>query len=60
MKISIVIPVYNVASFIGDCIRSVIGQSWQGPLECVFVDDCGWRLYVAWLRLIVEVLSLRL
>lgn len=41
MKISIVIPVYNVASFIGDCIRSVIGQSWQGPLECVFVDDCG-------------------
>lgn len=41
MKISIVIPVYNVAPYIGDCIRSVIRQTWQGPLECIFVDDCG-------------------
>lgn len=41
MKISIVIPVYNVAPYIGDCIRSVMHQTWQGPLECIFVDDCG-------------------
>lgn len=41
MKISIVIPVYNVAPYIGDCIRSVICQTWQGPLECIFVDDVG-------------------
>lgn len=41
MKISIVIPVYNVAPYIGDCIRSVMRQTWQGPLECIFVDDCG-------------------
>ena len=41
MKITIVIPVYNVAPYVGDCIRSVISQTWQGGLECIFVDDCG-------------------
>ncbi|MBR5326673.1 MAG: glycosyltransferase family 2 protein [Prevotella sp.] len=41
MKISIVIPIYNVAPFVADCIRSVIRQTWQGQLECIFVDDCG-------------------
>ncbi len=41
MKITIVIPVYNVAPFIGDCIRSVMRQTWQEGLECIFVDDCG-------------------
>mgnify|MGYP002522723807 FL=1 len=41
MKISIVIPIYNVAPFVADCIRSVIHQTWQGQLECIFVDDCG-------------------
>lgn len=41
MKITIVIPVYNVAPYVGDCIRSVMCQTWQGGLECIFVDDCG-------------------
>lgn len=41
MKISIVIPIYNVAPFVADCIRGVIHQTWQGQLECIFVDDCG-------------------
>jgi glycosyltransferase involved in cell wall biosynthesis len=41
MKISIIIPVYNVAPYIGDCIRSVMRQTWQEGLECIFVDDCG-------------------
>ena len=41
MKISIIIPVYNVAPFVADCIRSVMHQTWQGQLECIFVDDCG-------------------
>lgn len=41
MKISIVIPVYQVAPYIADCIRSVMCQTWQGAMECIFVDDCG-------------------
>ena len=41
MKISIVVPVYNVAPYIEDCIQSVMNQTWQGDLECILVDDCG-------------------
>ena len=41
MKISIVIPVYNVAPYIEDCLQSVMNQTWQGDLECILVDDCG-------------------
>ena len=41
LKISIVIPVYNVAPYIAECIQSVMNQTWQGELECIFVDDCG-------------------
>lgn len=41
MKISIVIPVYNVAPYIEDCLQSVMNQTWQDSLECILVDDCG-------------------
>lgn len=41
IKVSIVVPVYNVAPYIAECIQSVMHQSWQGALECIFVDDCG-------------------
>ena len=41
MKISIIVPVYNVAPYIEDCLRSVMNQSWSGPMECILVDDCG-------------------
>lgn len=41
MRISIVIPVYNVEPFIADCLQSVMRQTFSGPLECVLVDDCG-------------------
>lgn len=41
MKISIIIPVYNVESFITDCLRSVISQTYKGELECILVNDCG-------------------
>lgn len=40
-SVSIVIPVYNVEAYIEDCIRSVMRQTYNGPLECIFVDDCG-------------------
>ncbi len=41
MKVSIVVPVYNVEPYIEECIRSVMKQSYQGPIECILVDDCG-------------------
>ena len=41
MKISIIIPVYNVESYISDCLKSVMSQTYQGELECILVDDCG-------------------
>lgn len=39
--ISIIIPVYNVEPYIADCLQSVMRQTFQGPLECILVDDCG-------------------
>lgn len=40
MKVSIVIPVYNVASYIERCLQSVVSQSYQA-FECILIDDCG-------------------
>ena len=39
MKISIIIPVYNVSAYIERCIKSVINQSYKGDIECIIVDD---------------------
>lgn len=41
VKVSIVVPVYNVEPYIADCLQSVMRQTYQGPLECIVVDDCG-------------------
>lgn len=41
MLVSIIIPVYNVAPYIEDCLRSVMRQTYTGPMECLIVDDCG-------------------
>lgn len=40
MKISIVIPVYNVEPYIEDCLKSVAKQTYKGDIECIIVDDC--------------------
>ena len=39
MKISIIIPVYNVENYIERCVRSVISQRYTGQIECIIVDD---------------------
>lgn len=41
MKISIIIPVYNVEKYIVECLESVAAQTYQGDIECIIVDDCG-------------------
>lgn len=41
MKISIVIPVYNVEDYIIACLESVVRQTTRLPLEVIIVDDCG-------------------
>lgn len=40
MKISIIIPVYNVSAYIVDCLDSVALQKYH-DMECIIVDDCG-------------------
>lgn len=41
MKVSIIIPVYNVEKYIVRCLNSVINQTWQDDIECILVDDCS-------------------
>ena len=41
VEVSIIIPVYNVGAYIGDCLRSVMRQTYQGTMECLLIDDCG-------------------
>ena len=41
LKVSIIIPVYNVEQYIGNCLRSVMRQTYQGAMECLLIDDCG-------------------
>lgn len=40
-RISIIIPVYGVEPYIEECLRSVASQDYDGPLECIVVDDKG-------------------
>jgi len=40
-SVSILIPVYNVKDFVGRCLESVAAQTYQGPMECIIIDDCG-------------------
>lgn len=40
VKVSIIIPVYNVEKYISECLDSCINQTLQ-DIEIIIVDDCG-------------------
>lgn len=40
MKVSIIIPIYNVAPYIEACIQSVFHQTYK-DIEVIIIDDCG-------------------
>ena len=40
IKITIIIPIYNVSAYIERCIKSVMNQTYN-HIECILVDDCG-------------------
>lgn len=41
MKVSIIVPVYNVENYVEECFQSIARQTYTGAMECIFVDDCG-------------------
>ena len=42
MKVSIIIPVYNVERYILRCLESVAAQQAKGvEIECILIDDCS-------------------
>ena len=41
IKVSIIIPVYNVEPYIEECLNSIANQTVTEGLECIIVDDCG-------------------
>lgn len=40
MKVSIIIPIYNVAPYVKACLQSVFNQTYQ-DIEVLLVNDCG-------------------
>lgn len=41
MLISIIVPTYNVAQYVEECLDSIAAQTYQGDVECILVDDCS-------------------
>lgn len=42
MKVSIIVPVYNVERYINRCFDSIVSQTFDNSqIECIFIDDCS-------------------
>ncbi len=39
-KVSVIVPVYNIRRFIGECLRSLMSQTMK-EVEYIIVDDCS-------------------
>ena len=53
MKVSILVPVYGVEKYVGQCSRTLFGQTYDN-IEYVFVDDCTPDNSVAVIRQVLE------
>lgn len=38
MKVSVIVPVYNIIQFLPKCVESILAQTWEG-FELILVDD---------------------
>lgn len=41
MKVSIILPIYNVGQYIETCLKSILEQIGSFSMELILVDDCG-------------------
>ncbi len=41
VEISIIVPAYNVAPYIGECLQSIEAQAFAGRIEVLLIDDCS-------------------
>ena len=41
MKLSVIVPVYNVENYIETCLNSIFSQTYKENFEVLLVDDCG-------------------
>ena len=42
IKISVIIPIYNVEQYVQRCMKSVMTQTFSdAEIDCIVVDDCG-------------------
>ena len=39
VKVSVIIPVFNVENYLSRCVDSVLGQTFPEPYEIILVDD---------------------
>ena len=54
IDISVIVPVYKVEKYIGECLSSVIGQTKSKNVECILVDDCGGDKSISIVRNIID------
>ena len=41
IRISLILPVYNVAEYLPECLQSIIDQSFEFDFEALLVEDCS-------------------
>lgn len=41
MKVSVVLPVFNKEAFLEEAVRSILEQSFSGPMEVIAIDDAS-------------------
>lgn len=39
IKVSVIVPVYNVEAYLGKCVESLLKQNFDNPYEIILVDD---------------------